>query len=113
MNLYSRKQRWKIILFLVAVCIAASSLVYTNYIARKIKEDERLRIKIWSSAVRIQFKQLYLTNKLFDKVKTEEEKKIKLWARGMQELGKDLPDYTFALEVISDNKSITSKFVVE
>ncbi len=106
MNLYSRKQRWKIILFLVAVCIAASSLVYTNYITQKIKEDERLRIKIWSSAVRIQIKQLYLTNKLFDKVKTEEEKKIKLWARGMQELGKDLPDYTFALEVISDNKTV-------
>lgn len=106
MNLYSRKQRWKIILFLVAICIAASSLFYTDYITRKIKEDERLRIKIWSSAVRIQVNQLFLTNKLFDKVKAEEEKKVKLWARGMQELGKDLPDYTFALEVISDNETV-------
>lgn len=106
MNLYSRKQRWKIILFLIAVCIAASSLFYTNYIAHKIKEDERLRIKIWSSAIRIQVNQLYLTNKLFDKVKTEEEKKVKLWARAMQELGKDLIDYTFALEVIQDNTTV-------
>lgn len=106
MNLYSRKQRWKIILFLVAICIAASSLFYTDYITRKIKEDERLRIKIWSSAIRIQIKQLYLTNKLFDKVKTEEEKKVKLWARAMQELGKDLVDYTFALEVIKDNTTV-------
>ena len=106
MNLYSRKQRWKIILFLVAICIAASSLFYTAHITRKIKEDEQLRIKIWGSAVRIQVRQLFLTNKLFDKVKNEEEKKVKLWARGMQELGKDLPDYTFALEVISDNKTV-------
>src|SRR6478735_8413407 len=106
MNLYSRKQRWKIILFLVAICIAAASLFYTDYITRKIKEDERLRIRIWSSAVRIQLNQLYLTSKLFDKVKTEEEKKVKLWARAMQELGKDLPDYTFAIEVIKDNTTV-------
>ncbi len=106
MNLYSRKQRWKIILFVVAICIAASSLFYTDYITRKIKEDERLRIKIWSSSVRIQLNQLYLSNQLFDKVKTEEEKKIKLWAIAMHELGKDLPDYTFALEVVRDNTTV-------
>lgn len=106
MNLYSRKQRWKIVLFLIAVAIAASSLYYTNYIVQKIKADERLRVQIWSDAVRIQENQLFLTNKLFDKVKTEEEKKVKMWARAMQELGKDLPDYTFALEVIQDNTTV-------
>lgn len=106
MNLYSRKQKWKIVLFLIAVAIAASSLLYTSYIVDEIKEDERLRIEIWSSAVRTQVNQLYLTNRLFDKVKTEEEKKVKLWARAMQELGKDLPDYTFALEVIQDNTTV-------
>lgn len=106
MNLYSRKQRWKIVLFLVAVGIAASSLAYTSYIIRKIKEDERLRIKIWSDAIRTQVNQLFITNRLLDKVKTEEEKKVKLWARAMQELGKDLTDYTFALEVIQENTTV-------
>jgi hypothetical protein len=87
MNLYSRKQRWKIVLFIAAVAIASSSLFYTSYITDKIKQDERLRIKIWSDAIRIQVNQLYLTNKLFDKVKSEEEKKVRLWAKAMQELG--------------------------
>lgn len=106
MNLYSRKQRWKIVLFIAAVAIASSSLFYTSYITDKIKQDERLRIKIWSDAIRIQVNQLYLTNKLFDKVKSEEEKKVRLWAKAMQELGKDITDYTFALEVIQDNTTV-------
>ncbi|HYG52868.1 MAG TPA: HAMP domain-containing sensor histidine kinase, partial [Flavobacteriales bacterium] len=101
MNLYSRKQTWKIVLFLIAIGIAASSLIYTSYLIRKIKEDERLRIKVWSSVLKNQINQLYLTNRLFDKVRLEEEKKVKLWARAMEEFSKDLPDYTFAQEVTS------------
>ncbi len=106
MNLYSRKKNYKIFLFLCALAIAGASLFYTDYISQKIKSDERLRIKIWSDAVRIQFNQVYITNQLFDEVKSEEEKKVKLWARAMQELGKDLPDYTFALEVIRENTTV-------
>ncbi|HLP14013.1 MAG TPA: HAMP domain-containing sensor histidine kinase [Flavobacteriales bacterium] len=101
MNLYSRKQTWKIVLFLIAICIAASSLVYTSYLIRKIKEDERRRINVWSSVLKNQVNQLYLTNRLFDKVRLEEEKKVKLWARAMEEFSKELPDYTFAQEVTS------------
>jgi hypothetical protein len=99
MNLYSRKQTWKIVLFLIAIAIAASSLVYTSYLIRKIKDDERKRINVWSSVLKNQINQLYLTNRLFDKVRLEEEKKVKLWARAMEEFSKELPDYTFAQEV--------------
>lgn len=106
MNLYSRKQRWKIVLFLAALAIAASSLWYTSHIIRKIKEDERLRIEIWSNAIRIQVNQLYLTNRMFDKIKAEETKRVQLYARALEELGKDLTDYTFALDVIKTNETV-------
>lgn len=106
MNLYSRKQRWKIVLFLVAVAIAASSLWYTNHIVRKIKQDERLRIEIWSNAVRLQVQQLYLNNRFLDQMAASEEKGVKRWIRAMQEVSKDLLDYSFAIEVIQENKTV-------
>ncbi|HRE75779.1 MAG TPA: HAMP domain-containing sensor histidine kinase [Flavobacteriales bacterium] len=106
MNLYSRKQRWKIVLLFIALILTGASLWYSSKIVGKIREDERLRVKIWSEAVRSSVNQLYVTGKLFDKLREDERKNVRRWAKAMQELGKDLNDYTFAMEIVQENKTI-------
>ena len=106
MNLYSRKQRWKILLLFVALILVAASLWFSARIVDKIRQDERLRISIWSEAVKSTVNQLYVTSKLFDKLREEERKNVRRWAKAMQELGKDLNDYTFVIEIVQENKTI-------
>lgn len=106
MNLYSRKQKWKMALLAVALLMVVASLWFSNRIVNQIRNDERLRIEIWSEAVKSTVNQLYVTSKLFDRLREEERKKVKLWAKATQELGKDLSDYTFAIEVVQANKSV-------
>src|SRR3989344_1641173 len=106
MNLYSSKQKWKLLLLLTALVMVLASLWFSNRIVDEIRKDERIRIRIWSDAVRSTVNQLYVTSKLFDRLREEERKKVKLWAKAMQELGKDLPDYTFAIEVVQSNRSV-------
>lgn len=106
MNLYSSKQRWKLLLLLLALLMVGGSLWYSNQIVNQIRTDERVRIRLWSDAVRSTVNQLYVTSKLFDRLREEERKKVKLWAKATQELGKDLPDYTFAIEVVQSNKTV-------
>ncbi|MFI5204218.1 MAG: sensor histidine kinase [Flavobacteriales bacterium] len=107
MNLYSRKQKWKIVLFICAFGIAASSILYTNFLVGKIKEDERLRISIWSEAVKNSVNQIYLANKLFDKIRAEEEKKVRLIAKAFEQLSKENTDYLFVMEdIIKDNTTV-------
>lgn len=106
MNLYSRKQRWKLVLLFAAFTLVAASLWFSGRIVEKIRQDERLRVKIWSEAVKSTVNQLYVTSKLFDKLREEERKNVRRWAKAMQELGKELPDYTFAIEIVQENKTI-------
>ena len=106
MNLYSSKQKWKLLLLFIALVMVVASLWFSNRIVDEIRKDERIRIRIWSDAVRSTVNQLYVTSKLFDRLREEERKKVKLWAKAMQELGKDLPDYTFAIEVVQSNRSV-------
>lgn len=52
MQYYSRKRRWKIILFATAVLIGAASMLYTNWLARNIAEKERYSVAEWAEATR-------------------------------------------------------------
>ncbi len=106
MNLYSRKQTWKLVLLFTALVMVGASLWYSGRMVEAIRKDERIRIQIWSEAVKTTVNQLYVTTKLFDRLREEERKKVKLWAKATQELGKDLPDYTFAIEVVRENTTV-------
>lgn len=50
MNIYSKKQQWKLILFFVAVLIGGSSLLYTNFLVNKLDVEERKKIELWAEA---------------------------------------------------------------
>src|ERR1035437_2824629 len=106
MNIYSRKQRWKLFLLLGAVLIVIASLWYTNILVRKIADDERKKVRLWAEAIQRKASLVKYTNELFRKIEGEERQKIKLWAEGNNQLQRELSDYTFVLEVIKNNQTI-------
>lgn len=105
-KLYSTKQIWKIILSIVALVIIGLSLWYTNYLASKIQEEERLRVKLWSETVKKQAQLVNLTNQTFEQLKLEESDNINDYAMAVKEFGKDQNDYTFATSFLSKNHDI-------
>ncbi|MBP1668424.1 MAG: histidine kinase [Bacteroidetes bacterium] len=52
MNIYTRKLRWKFLLFIAAISIGVSSLLYTNNLVRKLAVEERKRAELLFEAQR-------------------------------------------------------------
>ena len=50
MNIYTRKIRWKFIIYLSAVLIALGSLFYTNKLVRQLKQEEKNKVELWAKA---------------------------------------------------------------
>jgi LytS/YehU family sensor histidine kinase len=49
---YSTKQRWKFSLFLSAIIIGASSLLYTNQLVHSLSAEERKKVELWAEATK-------------------------------------------------------------
>ena len=52
MNIYSQKQRWKILLLLAAITIGGASLWYTNKLVNKLSDEENKKIQLWAEATK-------------------------------------------------------------
>ena len=52
MDIYYRKQRWKLFLFLFAALIGIGSLLYTNRLVKLIADEEKKKIELWAEATR-------------------------------------------------------------
>jgi signal transduction histidine kinase len=76
MDLYSKKQRWKQVLILLALAIGICSLWYTNNLVEELAEQERSKVELWARGTS------YLANSPED------------------------ADLSFVFEVIRDNTSI-------
>jgi hypothetical protein len=50
LNIYTRKLRWKFLLFIAAVSIGFSSLWYTNNLVKKLAVEERKRAELLAEA---------------------------------------------------------------
>lgn len=50
MNIYTRKQRWKLLLLIAAMIIGVVSLWYTNGLVSKLAEEEKKKIELWAKA---------------------------------------------------------------
>ena len=106
MSIYSKKQRWKIFLFITALVIVGISLWYTNLLVEKIANEERNKVSLWADAITRKADLVRFTNEFFDRISEEERKKVELWALANKELSKDMQDYTFVFEVIRNNVTI-------
>jgi signal transduction histidine kinase len=76
-NIYTRKQRWKLALLAAAIFIGIASLWYTNSLVRQLSEQEKKNVELWASAV-----------------------------RQLSELEVEAGDVSFALEVLRSNNTI-------
>lgn len=108
MNIYSKKQRWKLILAAIAAVIVFVSLWYTNILVGQIAEEEKNKATSWAEAIQRKAELVSYTQTLFDKIQTEEEKRAKIWAMatsnaatsGLEE------DVSLEVEVITSNQTI-------
>ena len=106
MNIYTKKQRWKWVLFIIALLIIFTSLWYTNSLVKRIAEEERAKVKLWAKAVQKKAKLIKFTNELFTKMKLEERKKVELYAEATRQLTAGDMINDFALKVIQDNTTV-------
>ena len=52
MNIYSNKQRWKLVLSLLAIMISVASLFITSRLVKELKNEERKKIETWAQATK-------------------------------------------------------------
>ncbi len=107
MDLYSRKQRWKLALAVVAMLIVGASLWYSNRIVERVRFEERRKVQLWAEAVQNRAELVNYTERLFERLREEERKKVQLLAEAMQRLGSSADtDFSFYLRVVSDNTTV-------
>ncbi len=77
MNIYTKKQKWKLLLLFVALLIAAASILTTNKLVKQLSKEERKKVELWA-----------------------------LGMRQLSGLDNQEKDYTFILEVIKNNETV-------
>lgn len=111
MNIYSNKQRWKIILLVLALIFVGVSLFVSNQIVSKVHDREKERAKQWAGAIRKKVELVRLTNQTFTQLREKEREKIALWIDASKEIAKPTAldmnsDFSFPLRIINQNKNI-------
>jgi signal transduction histidine kinase len=113
-NIYSKKQKWKLILFFVAVLIGISSLFYTNILVKKLSAEERKSVELWAEATRqfalmntntdISFiTEVIINNKTIPVIQTDENNRI-LAARNLDPVKSRLDSLNLTREEYQRNK---------
>ncbi|MFC2103815.1 PAS domain-containing sensor histidine kinase [Bacteroidota bacterium] len=77
MSIYTKKQKWKLLLLVVAAVIGILTFVITNNLAQKLSVEERKKVELWA-----------------------------LGMRQLSALDNEDKDYTFILEVIKNNETV-------
>ncbi len=111
MNIYSKKQKWKIALLTVALLMVGASLFVSNKIVSAVGEREKERAQQWASAIKKKVELVQLTNNTFSQLRNHEEQKMRLWIEATKEVSKATPlnasaNYDFPLKIIDQNKDI-------
>lgn len=108
MNIYSQKQRWKLLLAGVAILIIIASLWYTNVLVQKIASEERNKVQLWAEAIQNKASLVNYTAKLFEKISAEERNKIEIWAEASKRIviSENQDATTFYLQIIGENETI-------
>ncbi|WP_317899088.1 sensor histidine kinase [Aurantibacillus circumpalustris] len=108
MNIYAKKQRWKMALAAAALLIVLASFWYTNNLVERISRDEKLKAEVWAQAVQKRAKLIKVTNRIFNEIKSEERKKAELVAEAFKQLNQydNSSDINFVLKVLQENTTV-------
>jgi len=52
LSIYTKKQKWKLLLLFVAILIAAASIYTTNNLVKQLSKEERKKVELWAQGVR-------------------------------------------------------------
>lgn len=108
MNIYSKKYRLKLVLFIFAIVIGLGSFIFINTTLNKIANEERQKMHLWGEAIQ---KKAYLvehTKMLFNDLTIEERKKVELWAKAVKELSNanENTNIDFLVDVVKNNETV-------
>lgn len=111
MDLYTSKQRWKLLLVVLALGVVGASLFYSNQSIQKIADRERSKARQWAVALRKKAELVELSSKIFGSLQEKERQKMELVVLANRTLldASDLSmsqDVDFALNIIEANKDI-------
>lgn len=110
-NLYSNKQKWKIALLIIALCMIGAFLYVSNDIVSKVGEREQDRVKQWADAIQKKIELVQLTDRTFRQLRDKERKEMSLWIGATTEVSKASPldvdpKMDFPFRIINENKDI-------
>lgn len=106
-NIYHRKQRWKLWLALFAAVIVATTLWYSGNLVKNISQDERAKATLWAEAVKRRAKLMQETSQLFSMIEDDERKNANIWAQAMLNIVEsESEDLTFYASVLEANTTI-------
>lgn len=110
MNLYHKKQRWKIVLLGIAMIMIGASIWFSYSIVQKVQEREVDRVQQWADAVKRKSQLVSLTNHAFEemaltisRLKERDRQKIEIWSLAIEEINKPLDDYSLVLAILQSN----------
>lgn len=111
MRLYSNKQKWKIVLLIVALILVGISLLFSNSIVSKVSQRERDRVTQWADAIKKRAELVRLTNRSFNQLREKELGEMELWIAATKEVSRATPlntqqSYDLPLKIINNNKDI-------
>ncbi len=111
MNLYSNKQKWKVVLLIIALGMVTASLFVSNSIVQKVSERERERARQWGGAIQKKLELVRLTNHTFTQLRDRELEKMELLVAAQKEVLRPapadaMPDYTFPMSIVNQNNDI-------
>ncbi len=108
MEIYRRKQRWKLILLGIAAAIVIASLWYTDIIVKQISIDERQKVSLWADAIQKRATLVKYMENFFEKIKDEERKRVEIWAEATRRIlvARTEEELTFYVNIIESNTNI-------
>jgi len=110
-NLYSNKQRWKIALLILALCIIGGSLWVSNAMVRKIAVKETAKARQWAQAIQKKAELVRFSRQTFLSLQQKERERIEIVVSAQKallnpsNLGAN-QDIDFAMSIINGNKDI-------
>lgn len=111
MDLYSKKQRWKIALLILALATIGVSLFVSNDMVSKIASKEKNKAKQWADAIQKKVELVKFTNATFEQLREKEREKIEIVVRAQKTLLNPSSlnanqDVAFAMQIINENNDI-------
>ncbi len=107
-SLRLNKQRWKQVLLIAAAVIAGATLWFASDISRRVRNEERAKVRVWTEAITQRSKLVNYTERLFKELEADERQKADRLADAYRIIDNppDGMDLTFVTDYLWANKTV-------